>query len=100
MADVDAARRDLERTLGADQVLSDPLGRRLYARDASMVEGSCALVAFARSTDDIVTCLRAAAEHGLSVVPRGSGTGLAGAAPPLGGALGGGAAQMTRGAGV
>src|SRR2546423_6024970 len=96
MADVDAARRDLERTLGADQVLSDPLARRLYARDASMVEGSCALVAFARSTGDIVTCLRAAAEHGLSVVPRGSGTGLAGAATPIGDALVVVTAKMTR----
>ena len=96
MADPDAARRDLERILGEDQVLSDPLARRLYARDASMVEGSCALVAFPRSTADIVACLRAAADHGLSVVPRGSGTGLAGAATPIGDALVVVTAKMTR----
>jgi glycolate dehydrogenase FAD-linked subunit len=35
----------------------------------------------------VVTCMRIAAEHGLSVVPRGSGTGLAGAATPLDDAL-------------
>ena len=52
-----------------------------------MVEGGCALVAFPRTTEDVVACVRVAAEHGLSVVPRGSGTGLAGAATPIGDAL-------------
>ena len=79
--------RDLEAALGAERVLADPLTRRLYARDASMVEGSCALVAFPASTDDVVACVRAAREHGLAVVPRGSGTGLAGGATPIGDAL-------------
>ena len=87
MTDVDAARRALEDALGPDDVLSDPLALKLYARDASMVEGGCALVAFPRSTDDIVACVRIAAEHGLPIVPRGSGTGLAGAATPVGDAL-------------
>ena len=52
-----------------------------------MVEGGCALVAFPRSTDDVVACVKIAAEHGLPVVPRGSGTGLAGASTPFGDAL-------------
>ena len=87
MTDVEGARRALEAALGPDEVLSDPLALKLYARDASMVEGGCALVAFPRSTDDIVACVRIAAEHGLPIVPRGSGTGLAGAATPVGDAL-------------
>ena len=87
MADVDAARRALEDALGAGEVLSDPLALRLYARDASMVEGGCALVAFPRTRDDIVTCVRVAAEHGLPIVPRGSGTGLVGGSTPIGDAL-------------
>jgi len=87
MAHADAARRELERELGSDEVLADPLALRLYARDASMVEGSAALVAFPRSPTDVVACVRAAARHGLSVVPRGSGTGLAGASTPIGDAL-------------
>jgi glycolate oxidase len=87
MADVDGAKRALEAALGLAEVLADPLSLKLYTRDASMVEGSCALVAFARSTDDIVACMRIAAAHGLFVVPRGSGTGLAGAATPIGDAL-------------
>ncbi len=42
---------------------------------------------FPRSTDDVVACVRAAAAHDLSLVPRGSGTGLAGASTPIGDAL-------------
>jgi glycolate oxidase len=87
MADVEAARRALEDVLGHSEVLSDPLALRLYARDASLVEGGCALVAFPRSTEDIAACVRIAAEHGLPVVPRGSGTGLAGGSTPIGDAL-------------
>ena len=87
MADVDAARRELEEALGTAEVLSDPLALTLYARDASMVEGGCALVAFPRTVEDVVTCMRVAARHGLPVVPRGSGTGLAGGATPIGDAL-------------
>ena len=87
MADLVAARRELEEALGADALLSDPLALRLYARDASMVEGSAGLVVFPRSTDDVVACVRAAAAHDVSLVPRGSGTGLAGASTPIGDAL-------------
>jgi glycolate oxidase len=73
--------------LGPDAILADPLALRLYARDASMVEGSAGLVAFPRSPDDIVACVRAAAAHDIAVVPRGSGTGLTGASTPIGDAL-------------
>ena len=96
MADAEAARRALEEGLGPAEVLSDPLALRLYARDASLVEGGCALVAFARSIDDIVTCVRIAAEHGLAIVPRGSGTGLAGGSTPIGDALVVVTSKMTR----
>ena len=96
MSDLRAARRDLEAALGADAVLADPLALRLYARDASMVEGSAGLVAFPRSADDIAACMRIAAAHGLPVVPRGSGTGLAGAATPIGDSLVVVTTKMTR----
>jgi glycolate oxidase len=87
VSDLSAARHDLEAALGADAVLADPLALRLYARDASMVEGSAGLVVFPRSVDDVSACMRVAAAHDLPVVPRGSGTGLAGAATPIGDAL-------------
>ena len=96
MADVEAARIALEDALGVSEVLSEPMARRLYARDASLVEGGCALVAFPRSVDDVVACVRVATEHGLPIVPRGSGTGLAGAATPIGDALVVVTTKMTR----
>jgi glycolate oxidase len=96
MADVEAARRALEDVLGPSEVLSDPLALRLYARDASLVEGGCALVAFPRTTADIAACVRIAAEHGLPIVPRGSGTGLAGGSTPIGDALVVVTSKMTR----
>ncbi|MDP9299000.1 MAG: FAD-binding protein [Actinomycetota bacterium] len=83
MPDLDAARRELADALGASEVLSDPLALRLYARDASMVEGSAGLVVFPRSTADVVSCMQVASRHGIPVVPRGSGTGLAGGSTPL-----------------
>jgi glycolate oxidase len=96
MADVQAARRALEEALGPAEVLSDPLALRLYARDASLVEGGCALVVFPRSLQDVSACVRIASEHGLPVVPRGSGTGLAGGSTPIGDALVVVTAKMTR----
>ncbi|GIU98048.1 MAG: hypothetical protein KatS3mg013_1851 [Actinomycetota bacterium] len=83
MGDLASARRELEAALGPDRVLADPLALRVYARDASMVEGSAGLVVFPGSTEDVVACVRAAARHGLAVVPRGAGTGLAGGATPI-----------------
>jgi glycolate oxidase len=86
-AGVERARRDLARVLGPDGVLAEPLARALYRRDASMLEGDCALVAFPASRDQVEACLEVAAAYDLPVVPRGSGTGLAGGATPVGNAL-------------
>jgi FAD/FMN-containing dehydrogenase len=62
--DLDLARSELIAALGADAVLSDPLALRLYARDASMVEGSAGIVALVRSTEDVAACMRVAAGGG------------------------------------
>ena len=96
MADIEAARRELEAALGTGGVLSDPLALRLYARDASMVEGHAALVALPGTVEQVQACVRAAGAHGLSVVPRGSGTGLTGASTPIGDALVVVTSKMTR----
>ncbi len=82
-----AARRDLEEILGSGAVLSDPLALRLYGRDASMLEGSCELVAIPSNREQVVACVRIARRRGLAVVPRGAGTGLAGGSTPLPGSL-------------
>ena len=44
-------------------------------------------VAFPRSTEDVATIVRLAADHGVPVVPRGAGTGLSGGAAGVTGAL-------------
>ncbi len=77
----------LRRILGSDRVLEEPLERALYARDGSVQVGSCGLVALPENRDEVAECMRAAAALGVPVVPRGSGTGLAGSAVPLHDAL-------------
>ncbi len=84
---IDDARGALEPLLGTEDVTADPLTLSLYSRDASMFEGEAALVAFPTTVEEISACVRVAAERGLSVVPRGSGTGLAGGATPVRDAL-------------
>lgn len=69
------------------RTLSDPLARALYGRDGSMFEGGASLVALPESRDEVVACMHLAATNGLQVVPRGSGTGLAGGAIPIGDTL-------------
>jgi glycolate oxidase len=86
-AAIEAARVELARLLGPDEVLGDPLALRLYNRDASMIEGACSLVAFPADREQVAECLAIAGRHGLPVVPRGSGTGLAGGSTPMAGAL-------------
>ena len=87
MPDLAALREELVTILGQDRVRSDPLTRGLYSRDASMVEGSAGVIVLPRTTVDVVAAMQVAARHGVSVVPRGSGTGLAGGATPVGDAM-------------
>jgi glycolate oxidase len=91
-----AAREAFERLLGAAEVLTDPLALALYDRDASMIQGRTGLVLFPRSAEQVAGCLRIAADHDLPVVPRGSGTGLAGGATPIDGAVVIATVKMTR----
>ena len=66
MTDLGSAKRDLEAALGRGAVVDDPLERRLYARDASLVEGSAGLLVFPESAEDVSACMRVAREHGPS----------------------------------
>jgi glycolate oxidase len=74
---------DLRVALAPDRVLSEPLSLQLYARDASVIEGRAAVVCFPTSTAEVQAAVRAARRHGRAIVPRGSGTGLAGGAVPV-----------------
>ena len=79
--------RELEAILGPSAVRADPLSLRLYARDASMIQGTCSVVALPSNAVEVAACVTVARRHGLPVVPRGAGSGLAGGATPLGDAV-------------
>ncbi len=80
---------DLQAALGADSVLTDPDVTAGYARDAAMMApaGTPAAVVLPRSTADVVEVMRIATRHGVPVVPRGAGSGLAGASNAVDGAI-------------
>ncbi len=56
----------------------DELTRQLYATDASIYEMKPAGVAFPRSAQEASAVIRAAADAGVSITPRGAGTSLVG----------------------
>ncbi|MDX3108006.1 FAD-binding oxidoreductase [Nonomuraea angiospora] len=68
-------------SLPEGRVLTDPDVIDSYARDRTFVAPGKPLgVVLAASRDDVVTTMRWASEHRVPVVPRGGGSGLAGAA--------------------
>lgn len=79
----------LERALGADRVtygdsindddLHDESLHRRHRRPLAVVRP--------RSTEEVAAVARFASEHGLAIVPRGSGTGLSGGTTPVEGGL-------------
>ena len=82
---------ELADRLGADQIVTDSAIPPRYRLDAFRAHRGSRLpevgvnpaaVAWPRSTEDVVSVVRFAAEAGLSVVPWGGGTGLMGGARP------------------
>ena len=72
-----------QRTLIAEsscEVRFDGLARQLYATDASIYQIEPFGVAFPRTVEETTSVICAAAEAGVSIIPRGAGTGLAGGA--------------------
>ncbi|MRG59143.1 FAD-binding protein [Agromyces sp. CFH 90414] len=96
--DLGAARSALAVLLPADRVSLDPAVLAEYAHDdaewADFAESVA--VVFAESVDDVVAVVRFAAASGLSVVPRGAGTGLSGGANASAGAIVLSLERMTR----
>src|SRR5215471_15169280 len=62
------------------EVRFDNLIRQLYATDASHYQIEPAAVAFPRGAKQASSLIRAAADAGVPVIPRGAGTGLSGGA--------------------
>ena len=75
---------DLEAALGSDRARAEPLELALYERDAGVNRGTAAAVCFPACTADLVAAVQIAARHDRPFVARGSGTGVAGGATPVG----------------
>jgi glycolate oxidase len=79
---------DLVAALGPGAVHHDPVARALYRRDASVIDvGVAGPVCFPTTTEEVAAAVRVAGRHERSFVTRGAGTGLAGGAVPLDGAV-------------
>jgi len=75
---------ELQGALGPDGARAEPLELALYQRDAGVITGSAVAVCFPRTGAEIATAIAIARRHGRPFVVRGSGTGLAGGATPVG----------------
>ncbi len=76
-ADQSRIEADLRGVLDGE-VYCHPLRTQLYASDASIYEIAPLAVVRPRHADDVVQCVKYAAENSLPLFPRGGGTGLAG----------------------
>src|SRR5215813_6278271 len=68
----------LRQLLGKENVLFRPEDVMLYEYDAGVDKGTPGAVVFPSSTAEVAAIVRIAATEGVSVVPRGAGTGLSG----------------------
>jgi glycolate oxidase subunit GlcD len=80
---------ELHAAVGQEAVLTDPDVTAGYARDQAMLAeaGRPAAVVFPRSTAEVVAVVQVAARHGIPVVPRGAGSGLAGSSNAVDGCI-------------
>jgi glycolate oxidase len=75
---------ELAAALAPERVRADPTELGLYSRDASILSGQAGVVCFPLTTEEVAAAVRISREHGRPILPRGSGTGLAGGAVPAG----------------
>src|SRR5437899_11217 len=75
-----SAQQQAALTASGCEVAFDNLTRQLYATDASIYRIEPVAVAFPRNARQASAIILAAAQAGLTVIPRGAGTGLVGGA--------------------
>ena len=68
---------DLVAVLGEERVLATALARHVYARDAGVYRGEPTMVVLPETTAEVQEVVKIANRHGVPIVPRGAGTGLA-----------------------
>ncbi|GLV47481.1 2-hydroxy-acid oxidase [Thermus sp. LT1-2-5] len=82
----EAAKEELRRLLGPRVFLS-PAEKEVYRYDAILVGERPLAVALPETREEVQALVRLARRYGLSLVPRGAGSGLSGGAVPLGEAI-------------
>ena len=87
---------DLRAAVGDDRVRIGAAELSLYRRDASNFDGKTSVVCFPATAAQVQGVVRACVRHDATYVARGSGTGLAGGATPLDGAVVVSLAKMNR----
>jgi glycolate oxidase len=78
---------DLRAILGDEDVMEEPVELHLYSKDASLMRGQPACVVFPRDAAEVAEVVRLAEAHGVPIVARGAGTGLAAGASPTEGGI-------------
>jgi glycolate oxidase len=78
---------DLRGLVGDQHVLSSSLARHLYSKDAGVYHGSAEVVVLPADTAQVAGIVRLANQHGVPLVARGAGTGLAAGAVPTEGGI-------------
>ncbi len=87
----------LQTLLGRDAVLADPDELLVYECDGfPIAKGLPTAVVFPRETEQVAACVKLALDHGMPILPRGSGTGLAGGCVAFGEGLLITTSRMTR----
>jgi len=73
---------ELTDVLDVGRVKVHPLDLAVYSKDGGVTSGEAAAVVLPETTEEVAECVRIARRHGVPIVPRGAGTGLAGGAVP------------------
>ena len=73
---------ELRSLLGPDRVHTHPLELLVYSKDAGVTAGEVLAAVLPETTQEVAACVRIAKRHGVPVIARGAGTGLAGGAVP------------------
>lgn len=74
------ALADIEAAIGKAAVLADANDLKLYEYDGGVDKALPEVVAFPRTTEEVVALVKLARTHSLAIVGRGAGTGLSGGA--------------------
>ena len=75
------ALRDLSAVLSPEQLITDPNELFVYESDGfTIAKARPSAVVFPNTRDEVVQIVKTLAKHNVQIVPRGSGTGLAGGA--------------------